>query len=153
VPLGPSPKECRRRRGHLAILKLPIGSHGVDPMSLESRVSYEQIDYELAEMDPGVPVRLCASGYHMAASRSSWPGVRMLHRLRTRATVFASTNENRHQTGTSIKTSLKLLQRTWVRADERESQLFTNALWRRNGLLTCLACVLPFLCYVWEELC
>jgi hypothetical protein len=81
-------------------------------MSVESQVSYEQIDYELAQVDPGVPIRLCASAYHMAASRSNWPGVRMLHRLRTRVTVFAATNENRHPTGTSIKTSLELLQRT-----------------------------------------
>jgi len=37
----------------------------------------------------------------MAASRPSWPGVHMLHRLRTRVTVFGATNENRHQTRTT----------------------------------------------------
>jgi hypothetical protein len=72
-------------------------------MSLESGVSHEEIDHEVAEVDPGVPVRLCASAYHMAASGPGWPGVRMLRRLRTRVTVFGATNENRHQTGTSTR--------------------------------------------------
>jgi hypothetical protein len=39
----------------------------------------------------------------MAAPRPSWLGVHMLHRLRTRVTVFAATNENRHQTGTTTR--------------------------------------------------
>jgi hypothetical protein len=82
---------------------LQFGSRGVDPMSLESRVSHEENDYELAEVDPGVRIRLYASAYHMAASRPSRPGVRMLHRLRTRVTVFGATNENRHQTGTTTR--------------------------------------------------
>ena len=66
-------------------------------------ISHEEIDYELAEVDFSVPIRLCASPYHMAASRPSWPGVRMLYRLRTRVTVFGATNENRHQTGTTTR--------------------------------------------------
>jgi len=39
----------------------------------------------------------------MAASRPNWPGVRMLHRLRTRVAVFGATNENRHQTETTTR--------------------------------------------------
>ena len=66
-------------------------------------VAHKESDYELAEVDPSVPIRLCASPYHMAASRPSWPGVRMLYRLRTRVTVFGATNENCHQTGTTTK--------------------------------------------------
>src|SRR5579864_6941802 len=72
-------------------------------MSLESRVSHEEIDYEMVEVDRGVPIRLRAPAYHMAASRPSWPGVRMLYRLRARATIFGATNENRHQTGTTTR--------------------------------------------------
>src|SRR5229473_1846936 len=67
------------------------------------RVGSREIDYEVAEVDPSVPIRLCASAYHMAASGPSWPGVRMLHRLRTRVTVFGATNENRHQTETTTR--------------------------------------------------
>jgi len=56
---GPSLKESRRRRGHLAILnRFQSGSDGVYLMSWES-VSHEEIDCELADGDPGVPIRLC----------------------------------------------------------------------------------------------
>jgi hypothetical protein len=92
-----------RQRIRPLLNRFEFGSHGVYPKSLENRVSHKEVDYELAEVDPGVPIRLCASAYHMAASRPSWPGVRMLHRLRTRVTVFRGTNENRHQTGTSTR--------------------------------------------------
>jgi len=81
-------------------------------MPMESRVAHEEIDCELAEVDPGVPIRLCAYAYHVAASGPSWPGVRMLHRLRTRVTVLGATNENRHQPGTNYKIPPKLLGRT-----------------------------------------
>jgi hypothetical protein len=56
-------------------------------MFFESRVSHEKIDHKLAEVDPSVPIRLCASASQMAASGSRWPGVRMLYRLRIPCSV------------------------------------------------------------------